>query len=145
VERQPAAVAVQPEPEPDPQPVTQPHPEPESGPVETVLVEEATVVEIIDQEPQNVLLPLQSARSKVPLEVEFDSHTSQVIPQARFRQREGAEQPESLTTSLLQPSFDLMSWVNALSGLSLLPGLVPALRRLRQNRRANARRFVRIN
>jgi hypothetical protein len=145
------AVDRQPEHVPQPEPVAQPEPEPmmqlqpEPNPAEIGLAEEVTLVELIDQQPRVVLRPRPPAGLKVPLEVELGSQTQQVLAPMPFRQSESAEQPESFATLPLRPGFDLVPWVNGISGISLLTGVIQAIRRLRQNHRTSARRFVRIN
>ncbi|CAB4630918.1 unannotated protein [freshwater metagenome] len=101
----------------------------------------------VEESPPAVWLPVLPPVANVPAGFE---RKPQSLPEPSSHTELKVESIEAPTTEPArmpppEPSIDFVPWMNALSGLSLLIGLIQAVRRLKQNRRASARRFVRIS
>jgi hypothetical protein len=159
-----------PAPAPEPAPVAEPRPEP--APVaEEIFIEPLQTadapVEILNANPppeasgldrdliRQRMPTLQGAPKLESPEVELGSQFHLQASLISFLPNEPpneqpTEQPSEQTAEIASDSTLLRAslgsaWINAISAASLLIGLIQALRRLKQNRRANARRFVRLS
>ncbi|MCX8530025.1 MAG: hypothetical protein ORN27_08180, partial [Rhodoluna sp.] len=102
---------------------------------------------LVDENLPAVSLPIRRPVAKAPPspEKKTQSLSEPTSNPEQNVQSELTANPEPARMPPPEPSIDFAPWVNALSGLSLLIGLIQAVRRLKQNRRASARRFVRIS
>lgn len=114
------------------------NPPPEtSGPVQVLIRQRLPTL----QEAPNLESPEGELASQIHQQASLISFQSSKQP---------SEQPSELNAEIapgsprLQASI-VSAWINVISASSLLIGLIQALRRLKQNRRANARRFVRLS
>lgn len=127
-----------------PEPVTISGPEPLAA-LEPEVVEPE--IFLVEESPTTVSLPVRQPVAKAPPIFE-PKQQSLPKPSPHPEQKvqfELVPNPEPGRTLPPEPSIDLVPWVNALSGLSFIVGLIQTVRRLKQNRRASARRFVRIS
>jgi len=166
----PPAPAPEPAPAPKPAPVAEPRPEPapvaEEIFIEPLQTADAPVENLNANPPPDASGPdrvliwqrlptLQEASQlKSPaVEVASQIHQQASLISFQYNDQPGdqpGEQPREQTAEIASGSTLLRAslgsaWINAIPAASLLIGLIQALLRLKQNRRANARRFVRLS